>query len=161
MSALSIRAARLPDDRDAILAFIDGLQHFEHTIEPDRRIDAAVAAEFFDQLMGRVKSDGGAALIAEEEGRAIGWAVVLPQENDVYVVAEERRYAYISELYIDEDARGAGVGRALVAACEDWARARGFPLIKIGVLPGNVRAEKIYRLLGYDTYALSLRKYLR
>jgi GNAT superfamily N-acetyltransferase len=160
MSALSIRAVRLPEDRDAILAFIDGLQHFEHAIEPDRRTDAMVAGEFFDQLMGRVAKDG-AALIAEEDGCAVGWAVVLPEENDVYVVAEERRYAYISELYVDEGARGAGIGRALVAACEAWARDKAFALIKIGVLPGNARAEKIYRLLGYDTYALSLRKYLR
>jgi GNAT superfamily N-acetyltransferase len=155
-----IRSARLPDDKSAILSFIDGSQSFEHAIERDRRIDPSVAEEFFAIITARVAERDGAMLIAEEDGRAVGWGVVYPEENDVYVVAGQRTYAYISELFVEERLRGRGIGRALMAACEAWARRRGLGVMMIGVLPGNTRADAIYRRAGYAPYALQLRKYL-
>jgi len=156
-----IRPARLPQDKPAILAFIKGLQEFERAIEPDRRVDAPVADEFFAIIVPRVAERGGAILIAEEKGAAVGWAVVYPEENDVYVLAAERTYAYVSELFVVERVRGSGVGRALLAACEDWARAKGIGVMMIGVLSGNARADAIYRQSGFEPYAAQLRKYLR
>src|SRR5436190_1018825 len=49
-----IRDLRLPDDRAACVSFIDGLQKYEHAFEPNRRVDAAVAEEYFTLLLKRV-----------------------------------------------------------------------------------------------------------
>ena len=156
-----IRPARLPQDKPAILSFIQGLQVFEHAIERDRRTDAVVAEEFYSEITSRVQKRVGQILIAEDEGRAVGWAVVYPEENDIYVDAMERTFAYISELFVLEDRRGNGVGRALIAECEKWARDRGIGVMMIGVLSGNARADVIYRRAGFAPYALQLRNYLR
>ena len=72
----------------------------------------------------------------------------------------ERRLAYIAELYVEAAARGTGMGRALIAACIDWARGRGIGLIEIGVLAGNGRARKIYEGAGFVPYAMQLRQKL-
>ena len=61
---------------------------------------------------------------------------------------------------IDEQ-RGRGIGRALISACEDWARGRGLKVMMIGVLARNPRAHAIYRGAGFTDYATLLRKYLR
>jgi GNAT superfamily N-acetyltransferase len=158
MSTVAIRSAIWPQDRQAALAFIDGSQAYEHAIEPDRRLDDTVAAEFFDELMRRVAEKKGAVFVAERDGRAVGWGVVYPELNDPYVMAEERRFALISELFVEEGLRGTGIGSALIAACEAWAREHGFGVMMIGVLPGNTRADTLYRSRGFSPYALTLRK---
>ena len=158
---MSIRSVRLPDDKIAILSFIDGMQQFEHALEPDRRVDSAVAEEFFAEIFARLKARGGVALIWEEQGSPVGWATAHRDENDVYVRPDERQFALISELFVLEKARGRGIGKALIAACEDWARAQGLNVVMINVLRDNRCAEKIYRAAGFETYYTGLRKYLR
>jgi GNAT superfamily N-acetyltransferase len=66
-----------------------------------------------------------------------------------------------AELYVVEPARGTGVGRALIAACEEWARSLPVKALMINVLEGNQRAATIYRKAGFATYYVGLRKYLR
>jgi GNAT superfamily N-acetyltransferase len=158
---MRIRDADFERDKPAMLAFIMALQHFEHAFEPNRRLDPPVSEEYLARLRRDVAEEGGLILIAENEvGRAIGWAVVHEADDDCYVLEAERRYVYISELYVDQAARGSGVGRALIQACEAWAGTRGIKVMQIGVLPGNTRAERVYREAGYAHYAYQLRKYL-
>ena len=160
-ASFRIREARLPQDIPAIHAFILGLQNFEHDLEPNRRLDPAVAADYFDVLEKKIRETDGAILIAENEhGHPIGWAAAHEGEADIYVVPEQRRVGYIAELYVVEEARRLGVGRNLIAACEAWARRRGLPIVLIGVLSKNTAAFNLYEATGYDPYAAYLRKYL-
>jgi GNAT superfamily N-acetyltransferase len=147
-------------DEQACIGFIHALQVYEHAFEKDRRIDDSVAAEYFAVLMGRVAKHAGRVFVADEGGRAVGWAVFLVEEGYLYVVEAERTQPYIAELYLEETARGQGAGRALIAACENEARARGFHHIMIGVLSENRNAARIYDRAGYAPYSASLRKYL-
>ena len=135
LAPFRVRAARLPEDKPAILGFFTGIQHFEKTIEADRRIDPDVAEDSVRSNDRARRSKNGCVLIAETtSGEAIGWAVGLEDEQEIYIVAEERTHGYIAELYVVEDMRGRGVGRALIAACEEWARGRGLKVMMIGVL---------------------------
>jgi len=51
-------------------------------------------------------------------------------------------------IYLARDARGRGVGRALLAAVEERARARGCCTITLEVLEGNTRARALYASCG-------------
>jgi GNAT superfamily N-acetyltransferase len=157
-----IREASLPDDVPVIHEFILGLQRFEHAFEPNRRLDRAVAADYFVDLEMKVREGNGLMLIAEiDGGHPIGWAVAHEDKEDIYVIPEQRLLGYIAELYVIESERGRGVGRALIAASETWARGRGLPLIMIGVLPANKQAFSLYERAGYQACAVRLRKTLR
>ncbi len=161
MGALRIRTAELPRDRPAMLRFVDALQAFEHGFEPNRRLDAAVAEDYLQPLLQKIAEKGGEIFVAvDAHDVPLGWGVVQADEDDIYVVESERRIAYIAELYLVEAARGTGTGRALIAACEDWARVRGIGVLHIGVLPGNVRARAVYERAGFAPYAVRLRKRL-
>jgi ribosomal protein S18 acetylase RimI-like enzyme len=153
-----IRDAR-DADRSHFLRFILDLQRFEHAFEANRRLDPRVAEDYL-VLLEKDVAKGGNIFVAERHGAPIGWAIVLEQDDDVYVVSEERRHAYISELFVVDGLRGGGVGRALIAACEQWALARELSVVQIGVLPGNHRAKAVYERAGYEHYAVRLRKYL-
>jgi GNAT superfamily N-acetyltransferase len=157
----SIRDANLPQERPQLAHFIDALQHFERAFEPDRRIDETVGEEYFDVLMGCMKAGEGRALVADAGNAGLlGWAVVFEEQARVFVVEEERRYGLISELFVVDSARGKGVGRALIDACEDWARTRGLPVMIIGAHAANARAARIYTGAGFAPYSMQLRKYL-
>ena len=55
---------------------------------------------------------------------------------------------------------GLALGRALIAACEDWARGRGHKLLTIGVLAKNPGAIRAYEGVGYEPYIVTVRRYL-
>lgn len=161
MTAPVIREARLPEDRPAILSFIHGLQVYERAIEPDRRTDDRVAAEFYDYIVPHALEHKGRIFIAELGGAPMGWAVFHEGRNHVYVHEDERVFGYVAELFVEEEARGRGAGRALIRACEDAARALGHKVMLIGVLERNTRTAAIYEKAGYAPYSRDLRKYLR
>jgi GNAT superfamily N-acetyltransferase len=151
-----IRDAEWPRDREAAIGFIDGLQRYEKPFEPNRRVDDGVGAEYFDVLMASVREHAGIVRIAEVDGGAAGWAVAWPESDALYVREEERRYLNIAELFVDARMRGAGIGRALIAACEDWARCQGLGFSRIGVMAKNERAARVYERAGFAPYYLKL-----
>ena len=147
-------------DKPAALAFILGSQLCEAGFEADRRTDPAVAGDYYAVLTARLARQQGLIYVADNAGRAFGWAAFAFEEAAVYVVETERRFGYIAELFVIEAERGAGVGRALIGACEAEARRLGLRQVRIGLLAANHRAADIYARSGYAPYAAELRKYL-
>jgi len=56
---------------------------------------------------------------------------------------------YIEGWYVDPQFRGAGVGRALVEAAEEWARSKGCTEMGSDALLENVDSQRAHRRLGY------------
>lgn len=57
---------------------------------------------------------------------------------------------WIYYLAVSPDCRGAGLGRALMAAAEDWLRARGAPKLRLMVRADNEAALGFYEKLGLE-----------
>ena len=161
MSGVRIRDGKLPDDAAIGRAFIMGLQQFEHALEPDRRLDPPVAGEFLAVLAAKVAEQHGRVFIADDaQGKAIGWACCFIDDNDVYVEAAQRQFGLVSELFVVEEARAKGVGRALIAKCEAHFRALNLRTMMIGVLAKNDRARRSYLAAGFRPYSELLHKAL-
>ncbi|MEP6831011.1 MAG: GNAT family N-acetyltransferase, partial [Rhizomicrobium sp.] len=148
-----------PDDEPAILSFIWGLQKFEKDFEANRRLDPDFATEHWADVRIQVAARG-AIFMAENDGRPVGWTIVLEEAGDLLVEKRERRYGFVAELFVEASARGQGHGRALISACEDWSRGRGMTVLIIGVLTGNDKAAAVYNRDGFAPYNLFMRKYL-
>ncbi len=160
---ITIRPARLPDDKPAFIAFIKALQEYEAVFEKNRRLDAGYAEEHYAALVTGLAKEAERAMVFVAEdgaGRPLGWAVVHEEHSPVFVIEDERRFANLAELFVEEAARGLGAGRALIAACEDWSRSRGFSTMRIGHLAENARAAAVYDKAGYAPYAVQRRKRL-
>jgi len=89
------------------------------------------------------------AFVAErDDGRLCGFA-----EASVRRYAnsnDESPCAFLEGWWVDEDVRRAGVGRALVAAVEDWARAQGFTELGSDALLDNTPSHAAHRALGFE-----------
>lgn len=69
--------------------------------------------------------------------------------------------AYISELAVEEGHVRCGVGRALVAGLERWARAHGFRRITLETGSRNNDALDFYKTLGFELEEVVLTHHLR
>jgi GNAT superfamily N-acetyltransferase len=106
-------------------------------IEGDRRALEA----WFD---GPPKDDE-AMLIAELDGKPAGCAYLVTLVD----YFNERPHAHLSVLAVDKAAEGKGIGSALLAACEQWARSRGSDRLTLSALVTNARARALYERRGF------------
>ena len=56
---------------------------------------------------------------------------------------------WLEDLYVNDDARGTGLGRSLVEACFERASARGCRRIELDVNESNTSAIALYTSLGF------------
>ncbi|HEY3521827.1 MAG TPA: GNAT family N-acetyltransferase [Rhodanobacteraceae bacterium] len=91
------------------------------------------------------EQSAGAVMVAEVDGKVVGWAHVLPQRR-----LEHDANAELAGLVVDEAARGAGIGRALLHAIEAWASEHGCPEL---VVRSNVIRERAHRFYLREGYA--------
>jgi ribosomal protein S18 acetylase RimI-like enzyme len=56
----------------------------------------------------------------------------------------------MNDLFVSEDARGEGVGRALIEASADVARERGVPFVEWSTAPDNYTAQRLYDSTGAE-----------
>jgi len=89
----------------------------------------------------RARLDRAATFGAIFEGAIAGIAVGLTNEKIQHVE--------LVSMWVRPDARGAGVGGRLIEAVVDWARGAGFGEVRLWVVDGNTRAERVYERLGF------------
>ncbi len=109
----------------------------------------AELAELADELDALLADPDQVAFVAERER---GWlcgfaeASVRPFANGV----DESPCAFLEGWWVDEDARRSGVGRALVAAVENWARGHGFAELGSDALLDNTLGHQAHQALGFE-----------
>ena len=83
-------------------------------------------------------------LVAVEDGRIVGWATLAPTSSRAC-------YAGVAEssVYIAEDARGRGIGRALMEAVIASAEGGGIWTIQAGMFPENAASLALHARLGF------------
>lgn len=135
---IAIRAARRDDAR------LWG--EMRHALWPEGPLEEH-AGEIEDFFAGRSR-EPVAVLVAEASpGRLLGFA-----ELSIRSHAEgcaTGRVGYLEGWYVVPEARGQGVGRALVEAAEDWARAQGCTEFASDTEIDNERSAAAHRALGF------------
>jgi ribosomal protein S18 acetylase RimI-like enzyme len=149
MTALSVRRAAV-DDVDALAPLFDAYRRFYA-----RPGDVALASAY---LHARLERGESVVFLAESEGAAIGFCQLYPAWCSV---AAARTFV-LYDLFVDGDARRAGVGRALMEAAQAFAREAGAVRLDLSTARTNTRAQALYESLGwqrddvYLTYNLAL-----
>ena len=131
---LEVRSLR-PEDYPAVAAiFAEGIATghatFETTVPSWEAWDAAHLPEH--------------RLVAELDGEVAGWVALVPYSRRAV-------YAGVGEesVYVADRARWNGVGRALLEAAVESARAGGLWTLQAGVFPENEASLALHRSLGF------------
>jgi ribosomal protein S18 acetylase RimI-like enzyme len=89
-----------------------------------------------------VTIDDGVALIAEDDGRPVGFVFCVLGDRG-------RKTAHVTDIYVRPEARRRGLGRALLAELIEPARSAGLAHVSLEVLVHNVEARRLYERLGF------------
>lgn len=153
MQPLTIRNAGATDERH-LVGLASRMANFP--LPPWRTADEITSADaraMLDAVRGG--DPDSEVFVAERDGEIAGCLHVM-------VAADffGRRHAHLSVISTTAAAEGTGVGRALMAFADGWARARRLPFITLNVFAANARARRLYQRSGYDIELLKYAKSL-
>jgi GNAT superfamily N-acetyltransferase len=86
-----------------------------------------------------------ALLVAASPVGLLGWLQI-----SVRRMFETPATAEIAAIVVDEDLRGGGIGRLLVASAEAWAQGRGCRTVRVRSNVLSERAHQFYERQGYE-----------
>jgi GNAT superfamily N-acetyltransferase len=132
----SISAAQL----GALLPLIAAYQRFYEVADVDDERNRAFFARFL------APSEDGILLGAWRDEELLGYACLYWHFTSL-VPAET---VLMNDLYVDEPARGRGVGRGLIEASAAVARERGAHHLEWATAPGNLKAQRLYDATGAE-----------
>jgi GNAT superfamily N-acetyltransferase len=133
----TIRPCR-PDDAEALVNLVRELAVYENLEEFARATPAQVRAHFFGPR------PFAEAILAEVEGEPVGFAIFF----GTYSTFRGQPGLYLEDIFVREEHRGRGIGRALLATVAKVAVERGCGRLEWSVLNWNEPAIGFYRALG-------------
>jgi ribosomal protein S18 acetylase RimI-like enzyme len=153
---ITIRPAT-PDDTDFILSLAPRFVAFELPRgRRERETLAAIRADIERAL--REAPPGDHFFVASDpDGQRVGFLHLQVQRDFFSGV----RACHISDLAVAPECEGRGIGRALLAYSEAWARKNRCKLLTLAVFPGNARAHALYERNGFTSDLLRMAKPLR
>jgi ribosomal protein S18 acetylase RimI-like enzyme len=141
--AVQVREAR-PSDRRAVRAvLLAACREYAAALPP-----AVFGPYLADILDLDAREDVGRLLVAERAGRVVG-AVTWYGDAAAEGLGWPPGWAGLRALGVDPAARGHGVGRALIEACRQRARAAGAPVLCLHTAGFMTAAVALYESLGF------------
>lgn len=127
--------------------------HAEAGSMPAESARTMAEKQFADLLPDGVSTSEHHVLVPEVDGTAVGllW---------LHIPAGDAPTVFIYDVVVDSARRGLGLGRAIMLAGEDYARARGAIAMRLHVFGSNTVARHLYETLGYDVTNVMMSKSL-
>jgi ribosomal protein S18 acetylase RimI-like enzyme len=132
----------IPEERDldALMTMMEAFNRYESIVWTRAQGEAPLRTLIGDPSLGFV-------VLAREAADApnLGYAVV----TFGFDLEWGGRDAFLTELWLEPEARGRGVGARVLAAVEARAKAQGAHALHLMVRHANANAQALYRRAGY------------
>lgn len=108
-------------------------------------------------LLDAIQSEGRLFCVALVEGLVVVFLSARIDINETVPFLTTLPVCRITTVVVDEHHRSRGIGKALIAHCDGWAKAHDVSQLKLEVMSFNARARSLYESLGFkrqsETYA--------
>jgi ribosomal protein S18 acetylase RimI-like enzyme len=157
---LTIRPYR-KGDLAALVELVRELQAHEIALYERMKPVEDIGAWYVKAIKRQCDKHAGTMIVAELDGKVVGYATVLTDVLEDSLDEVAFSHAHVEDLVTGAEFRGRGIGKALLAECERYAREAGRDEIRIGVLAGNRRAHAVYERAGFGDHLVTMRKKIR
>jgi ribosomal protein S18 acetylase RimI-like enzyme len=146
-SDLVVRRAR-KQDLPRVGELAGALVRMHHQADPARffLIDD-VEKGYASWLSREIERDQAIVLVACRRDRIVGYSYGTLEERDWNLLLDA--HGAIHDVFVAEDARTAGVGRALVESLVEGLTRLGAPRVVLSTMVGNEAAQRLFRRCGF------------
>jgi ribosomal protein S18 acetylase RimI-like enzyme len=145
--ALAVRRMTAADCDAVAEIRVRGWQHAYAGLMPQAYLDAMSIEEDADRRRELLAKGGSRVvnLVAERDGKVIGWACQGPSRDKDAPAGAAELYA----IYVLPGHLSTGAGRALMAELTVLAESAGHPVVLLWVLAENTTARRFYEKAGF------------
>lgn len=119
-----------------------------------REVESVMPEEYYLELLEQEQST---VLIAREENKIIGFAVVSIEDSPDFPSLVHRRFAYIHDFGVDQSEKRKGIGSQLFEACLKWAKEMNVDELELNVWEFNEEAIAFYKKHSMKTISRKMR----
>jgi ribosomal protein S18 acetylase RimI-like enzyme len=145
--AVHVRPVR-PEDLERVSHLAEKLVHLHHAFDRERFFVPEKVAEGYAWWFAKeLARDEVVLLVAEFAGRVVGYAYARLEERDWNMLLDAA--GAIHDIWVEDEARGHGVARALMSAAIEALRAKGAPRVVLHAAAKNTGAQELFARLGF------------
>ncbi|QRN97220.1 GNAT family N-acetyltransferase [Archangium violaceum] len=146
--SVTVRSAR-PEDAPALGRMGAALVRLHHAYDSERFMEPErdVESGYRWWLSRELKRQGAVVLVAEREGRVVGYVYATVEGRDWNALLDA--HGELHDLWVDESERGSGVGALLAEEMIRRLRAQGLPRIILMTASQNEAARRLFARLGW------------
>ena len=141
---MRIRKATIEDTEQLKSLFAGSLKNMAQ-LQPRQYREAEQDEEFIQEGILGEDSD---VLVAEKDGHIIGLASVFSVTVNPRPYRVQQTYCELDTIFVLEAYRNQGVGKALLDAAWNWAKARNHASLQLMTLGENESARRFYERAG-------------
>ncbi len=143
---MKIRPAT-PDDLNALFDLNKQINELHHLHAPLAFVAPSEEDRAF--LRNMLADEARLFLVAEEGQQVLGFITATITQNETISFLIKDPICRIGTIVVDENQKSKGVGRALMASVEQWARESGATQVRLEVMEFNHNAQQFYDKLGF------------
>ncbi len=149
-------------DKQQLLELSKKLGAFGKSIDPMKRIQNAPGfAEIdVDETLENVKKYQGKILLAEDNGKVIGFiiGVIWEQSEKNKLEIGPHILGEVVDLFLEDVYRGQGIGSKMLIMMEDYFKSKGCDSMWVGTFAPNTNARKVYEKFGFVDRSIGMLK---
>ncbi|WP_050906717.1 GNAT family N-acetyltransferase [Vibrio campbellii] len=143
---MKIRQAT-PDDLNALFDLNKQINELHHLHAPHAFVAPSEEDRTF--LRNMLADEERLFLVAEEGQQVLGFITATITQNETISFLIKDPICRIGTIVVDENQKSKGIGRALMASVEQWARESGAIQVRLEVMEFNHNAQQFYDKLGF------------
>ena len=157
---MKIRPYNKTTDAQQLRNCVIGLQEFERKLDTRMPTGESIADDYLTEMFMQCRQFSGTVFVCEKNDKIAGYITVHSQYVSEDIDDGPRKFGYISDVFVVDQFRGRGVGKALLQHAENHAKENGVSEMMIGVLASNKQARSLYHAQGFEEFAIKLEKKL-
>ncbi len=144
-----------PRDVPGMARLAGALVRMHHRVDPSRFFLVDEVEKGYAWWFGReIERSGVIAVVALQAERVVGYAYGTLEERDWNMLLDE--HGALHDVFVDEAARGRGVGERLVREAVAALERLGAPRVVLSTMVSNETAQRLFRRCGFRPTMLEM-----